>query len=89
MQALSNHQWQFSQNQDKKSLQFVWKHRRPQIAKAIVRKRNGAGGIRLPELDYTEKLQSSKQDGTHTKTETETHGAAQKVQRKTQAPMVS
>lgn len=36
---LSNHQWQFSQNRDKTSLQFVWKHSRPQIATAIVRKR--------------------------------------------------
>ena len=52
---------------------------KPHIAKAILRKKNGTGGINLTS-GYTTK-QQSRQYGTGTKTEIQINGTKQKAQR--------
>ena len=35
---------------EQNNLQFVWKHKGAQISKAILRRKNGAGALKLPDF---------------------------------------
>ena len=77
---------------EEKISQFIWKHKRPRRAKALLRKTE-----RRMELEestfltsyYTTNLQSSRQYGTGTGTEMWTKGVRYKAQKQTHTPNMS